>query len=203
MGKKQMSSEDYEYEEPKKVKKGKKKKKRIFLKIVLVLLAIIIILAGIAAGFVWSKLSLVDYDDIDENQIEVNQGVEKATGYRNIYLFGVDSRKNSYENTLSDVIMIVSINQDTKKVRIASVYRDSYLRINKKFDKITHAYMQGGPTLSMSSLNTNLDLDIKEFVAVNFNVVADVVDAVGGVEIDITKEELGKISKQLKVSMME
>ena len=202
MGNKQMSSDDYDYDnEPKKVKKGtnktKKKKKRIFLKIVIVLLAIIIVFAGILVGFIYSKFTMYNYDDIDESQIEVNEGVETATGYRNIFLFGVDSRKNSYENTLSDVIMIVSINQDTKKVKIASVYRDTYLKIGKKFDKVTHAYMQGGPTLSMSTLNTNLDLDIKEYVAVNFNVVVDVVDAVGGVEIDITNEEVKYINEYI------
>jgi len=131
MGSKLKNSEDYE-DEPRRTNKHKKKKKRIFLKIVIVLLAIIIILAGVMVGFVWSKLNLVKYDDIDENEIEVNEGVEQATGYRNILLFGVDSRKNSYTDTLSDSIMIISINQDTKKVKIASVYRDSYLKVRKE-----------------------------------------------------------------------
>ncbi len=111
------------------------------------------------------------------------------TGYFNIALFGVDSRKNSYENTLSDSIMIVSINQDTKKVKIASVYRDTYLKIGSSFDKITHAFSKGGAKLSLSALNTNLDLSITDYVAVNFNVVVDVVDAVGGVDIDVDSAE--------------
>lgn len=175
-------------ESVKRMRKKKKKKKHIFLKIVLVLLAIIIILIGVLAGYAYSKLLNIDYDTIDKNEIEINEGVS-TTGYRNIVLFGVDSRSNSYENTLSDTIMIISINQDTKKIKIASIYRDTYLKIGSSYDKITHAYAKGGATLSLSSLNTNLDLDLTEYVAVNFEVVVDVVDAVGGIEMEITSEE--------------
>lgn len=174
-------------------KSKKKKKKHIFLKIVLILLAIIVILAGVLIGFVYSKIARVEHDDIDESQIEVTEGVE-TTGYRNIVLFGVDSRQNSYKSTLSDSIMIISINQDTHKVRIASVYRDTYLKIGSSYDKITHAFAKGGPTLSLSTLNTNLDLDLKEYVAVNFNVVVDVIDAVGGIDLEITSDEVKYIN---------
>lgn len=174
-------------------KSKKKKKKHIFLRIVLILLAIIVILVGILAGYGYSKLAGVKYDDIDENEIEVTEGIE-TTGYRNIVLFGVDSRQNSYEHTLSDSIMIISINQDTHKVRIASVYRDTYLKIGSSYDKITHAFAKGGPTLSLSTLNTNLDLDLKEYVAVNFNVVVDVIDAVGGIDLEITSDEVKYIN---------
>lgn len=202
--KRKMIDDDYyeeyeEYEEypehkvktkSKKGKKKKNKKKRIIIKIFLVLLLIIVILAGAAVGYIYSKFGKIKHDDIDESQIEVNEGVIEATGYRNIVLFGVDSRENSYENTLSDTVMIVSINHDTKKVKVASVYRDTYLKIGKNYDKLTHAFLKGGPALSLSTLNTNLDLDLKEYVAVNFNVVADVIDAIGGVEIEITSAEI-------------
>ena len=176
-----------------KKKSKKKKKKHTFLKVVLVLLAIIVILIGVLVGYVYSKWARVDHDEIDESQIEVNEGIE-TTGYRNIVLFGVDSRQNSYEHTLSDSIMIISINQDTHKVRIASVYRDTYVKMGSSYDKLTHAFSKGGPTLSLSTLNTNLDLDLKEYVAVNFNVVVDVVDAVGGVEIKIEPAEIKYIN---------
>lgn len=202
MAGKRMKDENEEIEMPDSVKRSnkktkKKKKKHIFLRIVLVLLAIIAILAGVIVGYGYSKLIKIDYDTIDKNEIEVNEGIN-TTGYRNIALFGVDSRSNSYENTLSDVIMIVSINQDTKKVKIASVYRDSYLKIGKSFDKITHAYSKGGPTLSLSALNTNLDLDLTEYVTVNFNVVVDVIDAVGGIDMEITSEEAKYINNYIE-----
>ncbi len=170
--------------------KNKKKKKRIIIKFFLVLLLIIIILAGVAVGYVYSKFGQIKHDNLDKSQIEVNEGVIEATGYRNIVLFGVDSRENSYEDTLSDTVMIVSINHDTKKVKVVSVYRDTYLKVGKNYDKLTHAFLKGGPALSLSTLNTNLDLDLKEYVAVNFNVVADVIDAIGGVEIEITAAEI-------------
>ncbi len=203
---KRMKSKDYDEEDiPKSLrhdkeengKKKKKKKKHLFLKIVLVLIIIIVILAGVLIGYAYSKIQMIDYDDINENEIVVNQGLETATGYRNIVLYGVDSRDNGYEHALSDTIMIVSINQDTKKVKIASVYRDTYLKVGNSYDKITHAYAKGGPTLSLSSLNTNLDLDLKEFVTVNFNVVVDVINEIGGVEKEITKEETKYINRYI------
>ncbi len=172
----------------KKKRKKKKSKARIILRILLVLFIIIVILVGVAIGFIYSKFGKIENIKIDKNEIEVNEGIKGATGFRNIVLYGVDSRKNSYEGTLSDTIMIVAINQDNKKVKIASVYRDSYLKIGKSFDKITHAYSKG-PATSLSALNTNLDLNLSEFVTVNFAVVVDVINAVGGVDIDITKEE--------------
>lgn len=190
MSAKRMKQERNEEKDEKfnKNKKKKIKKKHTFLKIIIVLLAIIVICAGILVGYGYTKFAQIEFDDIDRSDIEVNEGV-KTEGYRNILLLGVDSRKNSYENTLSDSIMIVSINQDTKKVKIVSVYRDSYLKIGKSFDKITHAFANGGAKNSINAINTNLDLDITEYVAVNFNVVVDVVDAVGGVDIEITSAE--------------
>lgn len=210
MEKKQMNSksnyiyDDEEYirkgpkhsADTKRVKKKKKKKskaKRIIMKTLIILMLILILLFVGIIAYGFSKLGKIKRDDsFDKNDIEINEGVE-TTGYMNLYLFGVDARdqNNSYKESLSDVIMVVSINQDTKKVKIASVYRDTYLQDAKlkKFDKITHSFLRGGPSLSMSSLNTNLDLDITDYVAINFNVVIDVVDAVGGIELDISKEE--------------
>lgn len=179
--------------------KVRRKKKHTFLKVILVLLAIIVILAGVVLGYGYSKLAQIKHDDdFDVNQVEINEGVEVAKGYRNILLLGVDSRENEYTNTLSDSIMIVSINQDTKNVRIASVYRDCYLKVGKKYDKITHAFAYGGAESSLSAINTNLDLDIKEYVAINFDVVVDVVDAVGGVEVELSSDEVKYINTYIK-----
>lgn len=209
-----MKSKDrYEYdeenEEEQKVKKGNKKSKkkknrvkRFFIKLFIVLLIVIAVLLGVIIAYGYDKYSKINIDtSIDKNEIDVNEGVT-TTGYMNIVLYGVDARdqKDSYSNSLSDAIMIVSINQDTKKVRLASVYRDTYLQDPKKktFDKITHAYMRGGPALSMSILNTNLDLDIKDYVAVNFNVVQEIINAVGGIEMEITADEARDINQYIR-----
>lgn len=186
--------DEYEFEEERPIKKKKKKKKKhIFLKIFVALLMIIAVLAGAAVGFTYSMLDQINYDNrVDKNTIEVNEGVETPKGIMNILLFGVDSRDqgNSYDASLSDVIMVVSINHDTKKVKIASIYRDTYLERTdtKKFDKITHSFMKG-PQNSINTINKNLDLDIKDYVAINFNVVVDVVDAVEGVTVTVTDQE--------------
>ena len=196
---KEIEDKDIKEKHGKRAKKKKKSKlKRVIFTFFIVFLMVFSMVLGVAVGYAYNMLTEIEQDEsFNKEEIEINEGV-KTTGYKNIYLYGVDARNQnkSYEKSLSDVIMIVSINQDTKKVRIASVYRDTYLQNTKtkSFDKITHAFMQGGPSLSMSTLNTNLDLDITEYVAVNFNVVVDAVDAVGGVTMDITSEEAGYIN---------
>lgn len=177
----------------------KKKKKNTLLKIFIIIIAILAILSGVIVGYISNKLSQIDYKkDEDENfEVEINEGVN-SDGYMNIALFGVDSRNNDYSNTRSDCIIIVSINQKTKKVKLASVYRDSYLKIPKhSFDKVTHAFAEGGPALSISTLNTNLDLDISKYVAINFDVVVDAVDSVGGIQMEITSEETKYINSYI------
>ena len=113
-------------------------------------------------------------------------------GYTNIALFGVDSREGSLDQDAhSDTLMIASINNKTKDVKLVSVYRDTYLdNTNGEYRKATECYYFGGPSRAISMLNKNLDLDITDFVTVDFTAVADVVDALGGIEIDIQEDEI-------------
>ena len=171
-----------------------------FLKVLGIFLLIILILLGLALGagyaILTDKLSSMDYVEIDESSIHVNSGVdEKLKDYRNIVLLGVDSQDGSFSNTRSDCIIIVSINKKTNDVNLTSVYRDTYVQIDGHgLDKITHAYAYGGPELAMSTLNKNLDLNITEFVTVNFETVKTVVDSIGGVTIKVTDAEATQIS---------
>ena len=182
-------------------KSSNKRGLRIFLIILLVLLIIAVIFFSTVLGLLYSKLSKIQHYELGE--VEVNEGVaEQLKGYRNIAVFGVDARADRFTNTRSDIIMIVSLNQDTKEVKITSVYRDSYLYIDGHgYDKITHAYAYGGPELAISALNKNLDLNIQEFVTVNFNSVIDIVDSVGGIEIDVTSEEVGYMNKYIQARL--
>ena len=138
---------------------------------------IILILLGLTLGigyaFISDKLSNVNFVDIDEANIELNSGVEQELkDYRNIAIFGLDSRDDSFSNSRSDCIIIVSINKKTNDVKLTSVYRDTYVDIEGHgLDKITHAYAYGGPELAINTLNKNLDLNITEFVTVNFDTV--------------------------------
>lgn len=171
-----------------------------FLKGLGIFLLIILILLGLALGVGYAiltdKLSNMDYVEIDESSIHVNSGVdENLKDYRNIVLLGVDSQDGSFSNTRSDCIIIVSINKKTNDVNLTSVYRDTYVEIDGHgLDKITHAYAYGGPELAMSTLNKNLDLNITEFVTVNFETVKTVVDSIGGVTIKVTDAEATQIS---------
>ena len=168
-----------------------------FLKVFLIILIVIIVLAAILVFFVLNKLNKINYVDIPKEEIEVNTGIEETlSGYRNIAIFGIDTREDTYSGSRSDCIMIASINHDTKEIKLVSVYRDTYLNIpGRGLDKVNHAYAFGGPALSMSTLNTNLDLDITEFATVNFTATKDIIDAIGGVTLTVTDAEAGSIPR--------
>lgn len=181
------------------MKKNSKSNKSGFLKglVIFFIVLIVIIASALAAGyaFLTHKLSSLNYVNIDESAIAINANVDESLkDYRNIVILGVDSRDNSYSNTRSDCIIIASINKKTNDVKLTSVYRDTYVNIDGYgLDKITHAYAYGGPELAMSTLNKNLDLNITEFVTVNFETVETIVDAVGGISLTITDAEAGQI----------
>ena len=175
-------------------KKSKKKKHKVLKGIAIFLLVIAIIvllLAGGAFYFINDKIGKMQQVSIDESElgISTNQNLE---GYRNIALFGVDSRSDNLgPGNRSDCIIIANINNKTKEIKLISVYRDTYMQIEGYgLDKVTHAYAYGGPQLAINTLNTNLDLNIKEFVTVNFDSVAEAVDQLGGITLTLTQEEV-------------
>ena len=186
--------------------RNKEKKKNRGLKVFgIIVLVLIIILVGIIAFtyfFVTSKLNKIQKVDIDVSQLDISEEVEQnLSGYRNIALFAIDSRSNEDygEGNRSDGIIIASINNDTKEVKLASVYRDTYVQIEGHgLDKITHAYSYGEAPLAISTLNTNLDLNIKEFVTVNFDAVAEAINELGGVTITVDSQEVNYINQYIK-----
>ena len=121
----------------------------------------------------------LDFTDINEEAFMVNSSVSKyLSNYRNIVIFGVDDRSDSFSGR-SDSIILVSINKKTSEVKLCSVYRDTYLKLtDRSLDKVTHAYAYGGPELAISTLNQNLDLNITEFATVNFDSTKEIIDAV-------------------------
>lgn len=164
---------------------------------VLVLLIILAIIVGGTLIFINSKLSKMQKVDLNENDLNVSaQAADSLSEYRNIAIFGVDSRDDSYDRgNRSDCIIIASINNNTKEVKLISVYRDTYVQIEGHgLDKITHAYSYGEAPLAIKTLNTNLDLNITEFVTLNFDAVKDIIDYVGGINMQITSEEVEHIS---------
>lgn len=178
-------------------KKGAKKKNKglkIFAIVLLVIAIIVLLVAGGAFYFINDKIGKMQQVDIDEGNLDISTN-ENLEGYRNIAIFGVDSRDSDLgPGNRSDCIIIANINNKTKEVKLISVYRDTYVQIKENgsntLDKITHAYAYGGPELAIQTLNTNLDLNIKEFVTVNFDAVVEAVDQLGGITMTLTSEEV-------------
>lgn len=179
---------------------SKKRMKKRIRKIIL--LELVILCLFIPFIFIYLQLNKIENYEINPADIDINEFHDpNIKEYQNIVVYGVDSRANDLKkNTRSDSIMIISIHKKSKKIKIASVYRDSYLYIDPSHGKtkINHAYAYGGPTLSMSTLNRNLDLNITDFVTVNFSALTNVIDLLGGIELDITETELDWVNKYTK-----
>ena len=178
----------------KKTNGGKKKGKglKVFGVTVLVLVVILAAIVGAIFWYINDKLGKMQQVDINQDELGISKEVsQNLSGYRNIAIFGVDSRSDNLEQgNRSDCIIIVSINNSTKEVKLVSVYRDTFVQIEGHgLDKITHAYSYGSAPLALNTLNTNLDLNIQEFVTVNFDSVAEAVDQLGGVTINIESQD--------------
>lgn len=177
------------------------KKKRKKRKIIIFVIEIILLLVVLAALFVWSKYqrmgheAKIDTDDVTEAGDWMNTDMDESTqevlsGYTNIAIFGLDNRSNgNFAAGNSDMIMIASINNDTKEVRVVSVYRDTFLNMNDdgtyNFHKANYAYNKGGAEEAVRMLNRNLDLDIKDYVVVDFEAVVEIIDLLGGIEVEL------------------
>ena len=165
-------------------RRAKKKQKRIILFIVEILVLAILV----AVLYTVLKADNIQKIKVDEENIvtKVNENVENnesLKGYRNIALFGVDSREGDLgKGTRSDSIIIASINEETGEIKLCSVYRDTYLNLsNDSYNKCNSAYAKGGPEQAIIMLNMNLDLNITDYVTIGFDGLTDVIDALGGV----------------------
>ena len=140
---------------------------------------------------------IVINDEVVETKTEKKkEEVKVSKGYRNIALFGVDARDGDLgKGTRSDTIMIASINLDTHEIKLVSVYRDTYLNLgNDSYNKCNGAYAKGGPEQAITMLNMNLDMDITDYVTVGFSGLIEAIDALGGVEIEITEAEINHLN---------
>lgn len=166
-------------------------------KIVIGVVAGIVALIAAGAIVVNAKLSKIHYtNDLPENEVVTNDmdkdTEKKLSGYTNVALFGLDNRTNGDLNSgRSDTMIVASINNDTKEIKLLSVYRDSYLDTDgdMTLQKCNAAYEEGGVKQAVNMLNRNLDLNISNYVSVDFNALIDIVDALGGIDLDITEEE--------------
>ena len=178
-----------------------KKKKKQRGKIVLFIVEIIILVILVGLIYVYAQINngfrtMAGGEDLDN--ILINENVannESLSGYTNVALVGIDTRYNNINEGNSDTMLVASINNDTGAVRMISLYRDTYLNIDPenedwKFNKCNSAYAFGGIEQFLSMLNGNLDLNITEYVIVDFSAVATLVDDLDGIDILLTEEEI-------------
>jgi LCP family protein required for cell wall assembly len=168
---------------------------------ILLIIEILVLLILIALIYVYSKIGKINFNDvgvIQKNKLD-SKTEQLLQGYTTLAFFGLDNRSNGDFNTgQSDAIMVAAIDNDTKEVKIVSIYRDTLLDINGEMNlqKANAAYARDGPKQAMTMLNRNLDLDVQDYIAVDFNALVEAVDAVGGINVDVTQEEVDIIKKK-------
>ena len=177
-------------------KKEKRKKslwkKILFLSVIEILTLVMIVCAGYVVRYMNIKPEVqFNIKNVKNQNIDVTKQ-EQMQGYWTIAVFGVDSRDGGVgRGANADVQLIVCIDRATGAVKLASVFRDTYLNLaaGSRFAKINEAYADGGPEQAVAALNKNLDLDIEHYATFNWRAVADVITMLGGVDIDITEKE--------------
>ena len=166
--------------------------------IIIFIVAEIIALALIGAGWYGKRMMSLMQTDTEFNKSDMTNpyiSVEKEQamkGYWTVALFGVDSRDSSVgKGNMSDVIIICNINQETGEIKLVSLFRDTYLNVDDKngYNKINQAYFVGGPKQAVEALNRNLDLQIQDYMTFNWKAVANAIDVLGGVDIELSKAE--------------
>lgn len=176
-------------------KKKRRKKKRLrWIKFLFEILVLTVLALGLFLAYKYTQITKTT---IQEDQLVVNTDIpedewNRMKNYTTLALFGVDSRTGALESGAnSDTIMVCSINNETKEVHLASVYRDTYLdTTDDEYRKCTEVYSIGGAQQSISMLNKNLDLNITDYVTVNFQALVELVDMFGGVDITLSEGEV-------------
>lgn len=181
-------------------KRVRRRRRRNTLSRVMFALEIIVLVVLMGGLFVYAKLGKLNHETINEEELDVNESVTEnqvMKGYTTIALVGIDSRDDKLKSDWnSDTMIIASINTDTKKVKLVSVYRDTYLCLgededeNNSYGLANSAYCTGGAKKMINMLNKNLDMNISDFVTVNFQAVAETVELLGGIDVEMKKEEV-------------
>ena len=176
-----------------------KRRRRIIKFIIAECFALVFIFAYAFVARRWSLLQRDETFSVQsvKNEELADETLEKMEGYWTVAVFGVDSRgSNTGKGANADVNMVFNINRETVEIRIVSVFRDSYLNIDDKgsYNKLNQAYFVGGASQAVKALNKNLDLDIQDYVTFNWKAVADAINILGGIDMEISKAEFSYIN---------
>ena len=174
-----------------------KKKKSLGFKIFIGFLCILLAITVVGGGYVIGLINKMDNVELNKDNLGIVEedlkDYDNVNKIKNIALFGLDSTDG--ETGRSDAIMIATVDPVHNKVKLTSIMRDSYVYIDGYGnDKINHAYAYGGPELSIKTINENFGLNIEDFVSVNFSSLPVIINILGGVDIEITEEELQYIN---------
>jgi LCP family protein required for cell wall assembly len=184
--------------------KKKRDKKKTAIIVISCMIALVLACLALGYGFLHSKLNEVNRVDVSDEDWDIDPEVAKQLkDYKNILLIGIDAREGEdADKTRSDGIIIMTINKKTKDISLTSVMRDTYLdmEVNEQhtIDKITHAHAYGGPVNTVRALNRNMDLNIDDFMRVDWSTVADVTNAMGGIKVEVKEKEIKEINKFIK-----
>lgn len=178
----------------------KKKKKSLGFKIFIGFLCVLLAFAVVGGGYVIGLLNKMDNVKLNKDNLGIIEDefkeYDNVNKIKNIALFGVDAIDG--EAGRSDSIMIATVDPVHNKIKLTSIMRDSYVSIaGYGDDKINHAYAYGGPELAIKTINENFGLNIEDFVSVNFSSLPVIINILGGVDIEITQDELQYINSYI------
>lgn len=201
------------------------RKKYILLCVAIVIIIIILAIYGIIRHITIGQMTYIEIDKSDENlgikksdallsaiereklfkenqkffsgeqQVESNN---KESKLFHILLLGLDSRSKTYKGSRSDAIMLLTIDFSNKEIKLSSFVRDLQVEVKGKKDKITHAYAYGGGELTLRTLNQTFNLDIRDFAVVNMFDLREIIDTIGGLEIEVNETELEELNYRVQ-----
>lgn len=198
---KQPNTSDATRKESKRKRAKKRKRKRILTIAIILLLAAVLLFVG----SIISNLSKMRRTDLDSSNLEISDKFNVNGTYSNTYkdvvnivFFGLDENVDDIQR--SDAIMIGTLDPINKKIKITSLMRDSYVNIpDYGYDKLNHAYAYGGPELSIRTINKNFDLNITDYISVDFSEMEDIIDALGGIDMEMSQNELENVNDYLDI----
>ena len=192
---------------------NKKSKSKLWVVILCAILLIIVVLGALAGSFISGKLSHLTFEGLDETDLDINMELynqvsdaltkREFKAIKNILFFGIDSMNPEFEGDegRSDSIIIVSINPKYNSLKFISIPRDTYADVSGYGKtKINHAYFYGKEQLAVKTINSTFGLDITEYATVDFSALIHIINAIGGIELDIVKEEMQFINDSSKLA---
>lgn len=165
---------------------------------VLILVLVVIVILGIFIYFIYNKFGKIEYEKLDESQLSLNEDIynevsdqvskDEFDNIKNVAIFGIDGGR-------SDTIIIASLNQTNHTIKLLSIPRDTYVKIEGHGKtKINHAYAYGKEQLALKTINENFGLNISEYITINFTGLINIINKIGGIELEITKAEMDYIN---------